>query len=209
MENVTIVDHPLIQHKLTLMRMRDTSSMKFRSLLYEISGLLAYEITRDCPTQEVEIETPIAKTSAPMLAGKKPTIVSILRAGNGLAEGILQLMPNLRVGHIGLYRDKNTDSVIEYYRKFPNDIAERQVILADPMVATGSTAVIAVNRLKEIKVKKISLLCLLATQQGIEYFQAYHPEIKIYTAAIDKGLTEQGYITPGVGDAGDRLFGTL
>ena len=207
---VTVIDHPLIQHKLTLMRQTQTSTAKFRQLLKEIGMLLAYEVTRDLPLKYEEIETPIAKMNAPMLAAsKKIVIISIMRAGQGLLDSILELIPSARVGHIGLYRDPTTKMVIEYYFKVPQDIEQRDVLIVDPMLATGNSAVAAVDRLKEVNPKSIKFLCLLAAPEGIEHFHQQHPDVQIYAAAVDERLDEQGYIVPGLGDAGDRLYGTM
>ena len=207
---VTVIDHPLIQHKLTLMRQTQTSTAKFRQLLKEIGMLLAYEVTRDLPLKYELIETPIAQMNAPMLAAsKKMVIVSIMRAGQGLLDGILELIPSARVGHIGLYRDPTTHMAIEYYFKVPLDIEQRDVLIVDPMLATGNSAVAAVDRLKEVNPKSIKFLCLLAAPEGIEHFQQQHPDVQIYTAAIDERLDDRGYIVPGLGDAGDRLYGTM
>ncbi len=207
---VTVIEHPLIQHKLTLMRQTQTSTGKFRQLLKEIGMLLAYEVTRDLPLKYELIETPIAQMNAPMLAAsKKMVIVSIMRAGQGLLDGILELIPSARVGHIGLYRDPTTHMAIEYYFKVPLDIEQRDVLIVDPMLATGNSAVAAVDRLKEVNPKSIKFLCLLAAPEGIEHFQQQHPDVLIYTAAIDERLDDRGYIVPGLGDAGDRLYGTM
>lgn len=209
-DKVTVIDHPLIQHKLTLMRQTQTSTGKFRQLLKEIGMLLAYEVTRDLPLKYELIETPIAQMNAPMLAAsKKMVIVSIMRAGQGLLDGILELIPSARVGHIGLYRDPTTHMAIEYYFKVPLDIEQRDVLIVDPMLATGNSAVAAVDRLKEVNPKSIKFLCLLAAPEGIEHFQQQHPDVLIYTAAIDERLDDRGYIVPGLGDAGDRLYGTM
>ncbi len=206
---VTVIDHPLILHKLTLMRQTTTSTAKFRNLLKEIGMLLAYEVTRDLPLKYEDIETPIAPMLAPMLAAeKKMVIVSIMRAGQGILDGILELMPSARVGHIGLYRDPTTHVAIEYYFKFPDDIEQRDVLIVDPMLATGNSAVAAVDRIKEVNPVSIKFLCLLAAPEGIAHFQEQHPDVPIYTAAIDDYLDEHGYIVPGLGDAGDRLYGT-
>jgi len=207
--NVTLIEHPLIQHKLTLMRRVETSTAKFRSLLTEISMLLAYEVTRDLPLKYESIKTPLAPMQAPILAPeKKLVIVSIMRAGQGILDGMLQLMPSDRVGHIGLYRDPATLVPVEYYFKVPHDIDERDMLVVDPMIATGNSAVAAVGRLKETSPKSLKLVCLLAAPEGIANFHEQHPDVPIYTAAIDEGLDEHGYIIPGLGDAGDRLFGT-
>jgi uracil phosphoribosyltransferase len=206
--SVTLIDHPLIQHKLTIMRKKGTSTAKFRQLLGEISMLLAYEVTRDMPLQKVEIETPLAKMDAPMLSGKKVVLISIMRAGQGILDGMLQLMPSARVGHIGLYRDPRTHIPVEYYFKVPTDVHEREMLVVDPMLATGNSAVAAVYRLKETNPQSIKFVCLLAAPEGIAHFHEEHPDVPIYTAAIDEKLDEHGYILPGLGDAGDRMFGT-
>jgi uracil phosphoribosyltransferase len=207
---VTVIDHPLVQHKLTLMRQTQTSTAKFRQLLKEIGMLLAYEVTRDLPLKYELIETPIASMNAPVLAPeKKLVIVSIMRAGQGLLDSILELIPSARVGHIGLYRDPTTLMSIEYYFKVPHDIEQRDVLIVDPMLATGNSAVAAADRLKEVNPKSIKFLCLLAAPEGIKHFQEQHPDVQIYTAAIDECLDEYGYIVPGLGDAGDRLYGTM
>ncbi|HAX88818.1 MAG TPA: uracil phosphoribosyltransferase [Cyanobacteria bacterium UBA11370] len=206
---VTIIDHPFVQHKLTLMRQADTSTAKFRQLMKEVGGLLAYEVTRDLPLKYEPIKTPIAPMLAPMLASeKKMVIVSIMRAGQGLLDGILELIPSARVGHIGLYREPTTYIPIEYYFKLPYDVEHRDILVVDPMVATGNTAVAAVDRIKEVNPLSIKFLCLLAAPQGISNFHEHHPDVPIYTAAIDEQLDEHGYIVPGLGDAGDRLYGT-
>ncbi|MDH3596205.1 MAG: uracil phosphoribosyltransferase [Rhodospirillales bacterium] len=206
--NVTVVDHPLVQHKLALMRRRETTTAEFRTLLREISLLLAYEVTRDLPLTEVEIETPLAKTKGPKLEGKKMVLISILRAGNGLLEGMLDLVPSARVGHIGLYRDPETLVAVEYYFKVPEGLEERQVIVVDPMLATGNSAAAALSRIKDAGARTIKYVCLLAAPEGIEALGEAHPDVPIYTAAIDERLNEHGYIVPGLGDAGDRLYGT-
>lgn len=209
MPEVTVIDHPLIQHKLTLMRQTETSTTKFRNLLKEIGILLAYEVTRDLQLKYEPIKTPIAPMMAPMLASeKKMVIVAIMRAGQGILDGFLELMPSARVGHIGLYRDPITHTAIEYYFKVPHDIDQRDVIVVDPMLATGNSAVAAVDRLKEVNPKSIRFLCLLAAPEGIAHFHEQHPDVPLYTAAIDDHLDEEGYIVPGLGDAGDRLYGT-
>lgn len=207
--NVHVIQHPLIQHKLTLMRRAETSTTKFRQLLREISMLLAYEVTRDLPLKTEPIQTPLATMAAPVLAPeKKMVVVPIMRAGQGILDGILELIPSARVGHIGLYRDPKTLAVIEYYFKVPQDSAERDVLVVDPMIATGNTAIVAVNRLKQIQPQSIRFMCLLAAPEGLRDFQQEHPDVPIYTAAIDERLDEHGYILPGLGDAGDRMFGT-
>ena len=205
---VTVVDHPLIQHKLTLMRVRDTNTASFRMLLSEISMLLAYEVTRDLPLTPQTIETPLATTSAPMLDGKKIVLVGILRAGIGLLDGMLRIIPSARVGHIGLYREEDTLEAVEYYINLPEDLQERDVILVDPMLATGGTAVAAVHRIKESGPRSISFVSLLSAPEGIAQFHLDHPDVPVVTAAIDDRLDENGYIVPGLGDAGDRMFGT-
>ena len=207
MGNVTVVDHPLVQHKLSLMRRRDTDTAKFRLLLREISLLLGYEVTRDLATETRSIETPLAETRASFLTGKKLVFISILRAGNGLLEGLLDLIPSARVGHVGLYRDPETLVAVEYYFKVPEDLGDRPVIVLDPMLATGNSAVAAVARLKEAHARDIKMLCLLAAPEGIAAFHAAHPDVAVYTAAVDERLDDHGYIVPGLGDAGDRLYG--
>jgi uracil phosphoribosyltransferase len=207
---VTVIDHPLVQHKLTLMRQTHTSTAKFRQLLKEIGMLLAYEVTRDLPLKYEQIKTPIALTLAPVLAPeKKLVVVSIMRAGQGLLESILELIPSARVGHIGLYRDPATLMSIEYYFKVPDDIEQRDVLIVDPMLATGNSAVAATDRIKEVNPKSIKFLCLLAAPEGIKHFHEQHPDVPVYAAAIDDRLDERGYIVPGLGDAGDRLYGTM
>jgi uracil phosphoribosyltransferase len=208
MNNLTVVDHPLVQHKLTLMRRTDTSTADFRRLLREISLLLAYEVTRDLPIELIDIATPVAPMRAPTLAGKKLCIISVLRAGNGILEGMLDLIPSARVGHIGLYRDPTTLEAIEYYFKVPEDIVERDVIVVDPMLATGNSAIAAVHRIKVREARTIKYVCLVAAPEGVAAFHADHPDVPIFTAALDERLNEHGYIVPGLGDAGDRLFGT-
>ncbi|AFY56654.1 MAG: uracil phosphoribosyltransferase [Rivularia sp. (in: Bacteria)] len=209
MQQVNLIKHPLIQHKLTLIRKAETSTAKFRALLKEVSLLLAYEVTRDLPLKSEVIQTPIAQMNAPVLAPeKKLVIISIQRAGQGILDGMLELMPSSRVGHIGLYRDPKTLIAIEYYFKVPDDIEKRDVLVVDPMLATGHTAVAAVERLKSTNPQSIKFVCLLAAPEGIEYFCKSHPDVQIFTAAIDEKLDENGYIVPGLGDAGDRMFGT-
>ncbi len=206
---VTVIDHPFVQHKLTLMRQADTSTAKFRQLMKEVGMLLAYEVTRDLPLKYEEIKTPLAPMKAPMLASeKKMVVVSIMRAGQGLLDGILELMPSARVGHIGLYREPTTHVTIEYYFKLPQDVENRDILVVDPMLATGNSAVAAVDRLKEVSFMSMKFLCLLAAPEGIKHFHEQHPDVPIYTAAIDDKLDEHGYIVPGLGDAGDRLYGT-
>ncbi|MGD1930133.1 MAG: uracil phosphoribosyltransferase [Leptolyngbyaceae cyanobacterium] len=208
MPSVTLIQHPLIQHKLTLMRQKDTSTAKFRQLLEEISMLLAYEVTRDLPLEKVAIETPMTTMDAPMLSGKKVVLISIMRAGQGILDGMLELMPSARVGHIGLYRNPKTHVPVEYYFKVPTDVNEREMLVVDPMLATGNSAVAAVYRLKETQPQSIKFVCLLAAPEGIAHFHEEHPDVPIFTAAIDERLDEHGYILPGLGDAGDRMFGT-
>jgi uracil phosphoribosyltransferase len=206
--NVTVLDHPLLQHKMTLLRQKQTSTAEFRRLTREISLLLCYEITRDLKLEMVEIETPLETMQSPMLAGKKLCFVSILRAGSGILEGLLDLVPSARVGHVGLYRDPRTLAPIEYYLKLPADVSERTAIIVDPMLATGYSAVAAVDRVKEAGATQIRFLCLLAAPEGLEVFQDSHPDVPVFTVAIDRELDEHGYIRPGLGDAGDRLYGT-
>ena len=206
--NLTIVDHPLVQHKLTLMRRKETPTALFRQLLREISTLLAYEVTRDLPLEETEIETPVAAMRAPILTGKKLCFVSILRAGNGILDGMLDLVPSARVGHVGLYRDPQTLVAVEYYYKVPEDVTDRLVVAVDPMLATGNSAVAAVHRLKEGGAQSIKFVCLLAAPEGIAAFNEAHPDVPIIAAARDSHLNDHGYIVPGIGDAGDRLYGT-
>ena len=205
---VTIVDHPLVQHKLTLMRQKDRSTKSFRQLLNEIGMLLCYEVTRDLPTQMVEIETPLQPMMAPMIAGKKLVFAPILRAGVGFLDGMLELVPAARVAHIGLYRDPDTLQAVEYYFKAPSDIAERMVVVMDPMLATANSAIAALDRLKERGAHDLRFMCLLAAPEGIAKMRDAHPDVRIWTAAIDSHLNDHGYIVPGLGDAGDRMFGT-
>jgi uracil phosphoribosyltransferase len=207
-KQIVVINHPLVQHKLTIMRKSDTSTVKFRILMNEISMLLAYEVTRDLEIEFEEIQTPLATMSSPILKGKKLVFVSILRAGNGLVEGMLNLVPSARIGHIGLYRDPKTLEPVEYYFKLPEHTNDRDVIVVDPMLATGNSAIAAVQEIKAFKPKSIKFLCLLAAPQGIESFHQEHPDVPIFTAAIDESLDECGYIIPGLGDAGDRLYGT-
>lgn len=206
--NLQIIDHPLIQHKLTLMRRRETSTRTFRQLVNEIAMLLCYEVTRDLPLTTELINTPMEEMDAPILAGKKLCFVSVLRAGNGLLDGMLNLIPSARVGHVGLYRDHDTLQAVEYYYKVPSDIADRLVIAVDPMLATANSAIAAVQRLKDGGADNIRFLCLLAAPEGVEAFNKAHPDVPLYTAAVDRQLNEAGYILPGLGDAGDRIFGT-
>jgi uracil phosphoribosyltransferase len=205
---VHVVRHPLVQHKLTLMRRKHTSVSQFRQLLEEISMLLAYEVTRDFPLHYETIETPLAEMSAPTIEGKKLVVVSILRAGDGILTGILKVVPSARVGHIGLYRDPKTLAAVQYYYKVPAELGDRDVIVVDPMLATGNSAVHAVDRVKRSKPKSLRFLCLLAAPEGIATLHASHPDVPVWTAAVDERLNDHGYIVPGLGDAGDRLFGT-
>jgi len=207
-EHLTIVKHPLVQHKLSLMREKETSSAVFRQLLREISQLLAYEVTRELPMTTKRIETPLTGMDAPVLAGKKMALVSILRAGNGLLDGVLELIPLARVGFVGLYRDEETLEPVQYYFKVPDALEDRLVIAVDPMLATGNSSVAAIDLLKEAGAKNIRFLCLLAAPEGVERMKSAHPDVPIITAALDEKLNELGYIVPGLGDAGDRMFGT-
>lgn len=209
MSQLHLVDHPLITHKLSIMRNKKTGSKDFRELLSEIAMLMAYEITRDLPLEDVTIETPITKMKAKMLSGRKLAIVPILRAGLGMVDGILSLVPVAKVGHIGLYRDPVTHKPVEYYCKFPTDIEERMVILIDPMLATGGSAVDALTLIKNKGCKNIRFMCLVAAPEGVKAVMEAHPDVDIYTAALDERLNEHDYIVPGLGDAGDRIFGTL
>jgi uracil phosphoribosyltransferase len=208
MQNLTIVDHPLVQHKLTIMRCKETSTASFRRLLREIAHLLCYEVTRDLETELTDIQTPVGAMKAPTLKGKKLVFASILRAGEGLLEGMLDLVPSARVAHIGLYRDPDTLEAIEYYFKAPSDVADRLVIVVDPMLATANSAIAAVAKLKERGANDIRFLCLLAAPEGVERFGKAHPDVPIFTASLDEKLNEHGYIVPGLGDAGDRMYGT-
>ena len=203
-----VIKHPLVQHKLTLMRRKETSTTNFRALLAEISMLLAYEVTRDFPTTMEEIETPLMKMSAPMLEGKKIVLISILRAGNGLLDGMLRILPSARVGHVGLYRNHETLAAVEYYFKVPSEMEDRDAIVLDPMLATGNSAVAAVERIKKVSPRSVKFVCLLAAPEGVATFHERHPDVPVYTAALDDRLNDKGYILPGLGDAGDRLFGT-
>ncbi len=205
---VHVIGHPLVQHKLSLMRSKETSTSTFRNLLREISMLLAYEVCRDMPTTLREIETPIAPMATPVLDGKKIVLISILRAGSGILDGMLQILPSARVGHIGLYRDHQTLQAVEYFFKVPDNMGDRDAILMDPMLATGNSAVAAVTRLKATQPRSIKFVCLLACPEGLAAFHAAHPDVPVFTAAVDERLNEKSYIVPGLGDAGDRLFGT-
>ena len=206
--NVTVVDHPLVQHKLTLMRDKNTSTAVFRQLLREITLLLAYEITRELPMTTKSVETPLEEMDSPTLAGKKLALVSILRAGNGMLDGVMELIPSARVGFVGLYRDEETLQPVQYYFKVPEGLDDRLVIAVDPMLATGNSSAAAIDLLKEAGAKDIRFLCLLAAPEGIARMRDAHPDVEIVTAAVDRGLNEKGYIMPGLGDAGDRMFGT-
>ena len=208
MRGVTVVDHPLVQHKLTLMRKKDTSTKSFRQLLKEIGALVCYEVTRDLPLETIEIETPLTAMLAPTIAGKKLVFAAILRSGMGMLEGMLELVPAARIAHVGLYRDPATLACVEYYFKAPDALGERTVIVVDPMLATGNTAIAAVDRLKEAGARNIRMACLLCAPEGLSNFQGHHPEVKVWTAAIDDHLNDHGYILPGLGDAGDRMYGT-
>ncbi len=208
MQGVTIVDHPLVQHKLTILRDKETSTRSFRTLLREISVLLCYEVTRDLPLEDVAIETPVAAMTGKRLAGKKLVFAPIMRAGMGLLDGMLELVPSARVAHIGLYRDPKTLKAVEYYFKAPSDVAERLVIVIDLMLATGYTAVAALDRLKEHGVKDMRFACVLAAPEGVDVLRSHHPDVPVWTAAVDEQLNEHSYIVPGLGDAGDRLYGT-
>lgn len=205
---VHLIDHPLVQHKLTLMRQKDLSTSSFRRLLHEISMLMAYEVTRDMPTRLIDIETPLAKMRSPVIEGRKTVFVVVMRAGNGFLDGMLEVVPGARVGHVGLYRDPKTLVAIEYYFKMPHSMHERDAIVLDPMLATGNSAVAAVDRIKETGPRSIRFVSLLAAPEGLKNFHGRHPDVPVYTAAVDERLDEHGYIVPGLGDAGDRLFGT-
>ncbi len=206
--NVHLIDHPLVQHKLTLMRKKESSTNSFRHLLNELSSLMAYEVCRDMALQDIEIETPLERMTAKVIDGKKLVFVSILRAGNGILDGVLSVVPGARVGHIGLYRDPNTLQAVEYYFKMPKNMEERDIVVVDPMLATGNSAAAAVSRLKACQPKSIKFLCLLTCPEGINAMYQAHPDVPVYTAAIDRELNSHGYILPGLGDAGDRIFGT-
>ncbi len=208
MSTVHLIDHPLVQHKLTLLRRKEASTKIFRQLVNEIAALVAYEVLRDIPLHDIEIETPLETMTGRVIDGKKLVFVSILRAGTGILDGMLDVVPGARVGHIGLYRDPKTLVAIEYYFKMPGDLQERDVVIVDPMLATGNSAVAAVDRLKECGPKSIKFVCLLTCPEGVAAMQKAHPDVPIYTAAVDRQLDEHGYILPGLGDAGDRIFGT-
>ena len=205
---LNLVSHPLVQHKLTLMRQKDRSTNSFRRLLHEIGMLMAYEVTRDMPTQLIDIETPLEAMKSPVIDGKKTVFVVVMRAGDGFLDGMLDVVPGARVGHVGLYRDPKTLVAVEYYFKMPHDMHERDAIVLDPMLATGNSAVAAVERLKETRPKSIRFVCLLAAPEGLKHFHDHHPDVPVYTAAVDRQLDAHGYIVPGLGDAGDRIFGT-
>ena len=207
-KNVTVISHPLVQHKLTLMRMEDTCCADFRRLLREVSMLLAYEVTRNLPLLNITIKTPVTEMQSPIIDGKKITLVSILRAGNGILDAMLELIPSARVGHIGIYRDPATLTPVEYYFKMPTEISQRDVVVVDPMLATGNSAAAAISRVKQLTPLSIKFVCLIASPEGLELLQNEHPDVPIFTAAIDKKLNEHGYIVPGLGDAGDRIYGT-
>ncbi|MBT6276866.1 MAG: uracil phosphoribosyltransferase [Chromatiales bacterium] len=208
MAELTVVDHPLVQHKLSLMRRKDTATSKFRQLLREISLLLGYEVMRDLAIESRTIETPMQSMDAPFLSGKKLVLVSILRAGNGLLEGMLDLVPSARVGHVGLYRDPVTLEAVEYYFKMPDALKDRPVLALDPMLATANSAIAAIGKLKSVGANDIKMVCLLAAPEGVAAFQSAHPDVPIFAAAVDEKLNEHGYILPGLGDAGDRIYGT-
>ena len=208
MHNVHLIEHPLVQHKLTLMRQKDASTHSFRTLLHEISALMAYELTRDIALHPVEIETPLEKMTGQLIDGKKLVFVSILRAGTGILDGMLSIVPAARVGHIGLYRDPETLRAVEYYFKMPSHTEERDVVLVDPMLAPGNTAVAAIERVKALQPRSVKFACLLACPEGIRTVHEAHPDVPIFTCAVDRELNDHGYILPGLGDAGDRIFGT-
>ncbi|ALI32549.1 uracil phosphoribosyltransferase [Weissella cibaria] len=208
MSKLTVFDHPLIQHKLTIIRDKNVGTKEFREIVDEIASLMAYEVTRDLPVEDVVVETPVAKTTQKTLAGKKLAIVPILRAGLGMVDGIMKLIPAARIGHIGMYRDEESLEPVEYFVKLPEDIDQREVLVVDPMLATGGSAVMAIDALKKRGATKIKLITLVSAPIGVETVQKAHPDVDVYTAGLDEGLNEHGYIVPGLGDAGDRLFGT-
>ena len=208
MVKVNILDHPLIQHKLTQIRQKDTSTTQFRQMINEIGGLLVYEITRDLPLEQIEIETPVAKTKANVIAGKKMVVVPILRAGLGMVDGILQMIPSARIGHIGIFRDEETLQPVEYFAKFPEELDQRDIFIVDPMLATGGSAIAAINSIKQRGAKNIKLVCLVGAPEGVKAINEAHPDVTVYLASLDEKLNEKGYIVPGLGDAGDRIFGT-
>lgn len=208
MIKVNILDHPLIQHKLTQIRQKDTSTTQFRQIINEIGGLMVYEITRDLPLEQIEIETPVAKTKANVIAGKKMVVVPILRAGLGMVDGILQMIPSARIGHIGIFRDEETLQPVEYFAKFPDGLDQRDIFIVDPMLATGGSAIAAINSIKQRGAKNIKLVCLVGAPEGVKAINDAHPDVTVYLASLDEKLNEKGYIVPGLGDAGDRIFGT-
>ena len=208
MVKVNILDHPLIQHKLTQIRQKDTSTTQFRQMINEIGGLMVYEITRDLPLEQIEIETPVAKTKANVIAGKKMVVVPILRAGLGMVDGILQMIPSARIGHIGIFRDEETLQPVEYFAKFPEELDQRDIFIGDPMLATGGSAIAAINSIKQRGAKNIKLVCLVGAPEGVKAINEAHPDVTVYLASLDEKLNEKGYIVPGLGDAGDRIFGT-
>ena len=208
MVKVNILDHPLIQHKLTQIRQKDTSTTQFRQMINEIGGLMVYEITRDLPLEQIEIETPVAKTKANVIAGKKMVVVPILRAGLGMVDGILQMIPSARIGHIGIFRDEETLQPVEYFAKFPEELDQRDIFIVDPMLATGGSAIAAINSIKQRGAKNIKLVCLVGAPEGVKAINEAHPDVTVYLASFDEKLNEIGYIVPGLGDAGDRIFGT-
>ena len=208
MVKVNILDHPLIQHKLTQIRQKDTSTTQFRQMINEIGGLMVYEITRDLPLEQIEFETPVAKTKANVIAGKKMVVVPILRAGLGMVDGILQMIPSARIGHIGIFRDEETLQPVEYFAKFPEELDQRDIFIVDPMLATGGSAIAAINSIKQRGAKNIKLVCLVGAPEGVKAINEAHPDVTVYLASLDEKLNEKGYIVPGLGDAGDRIFGT-
>ncbi|MBQ1769333.1 MAG: uracil phosphoribosyltransferase [Turicibacter sp.] len=208
MIKVNILDHPLIQHKLTQIRQKETSTTQFRQMINEIGGLMVYEITRDLPLEQIEIETPVAKTKANVIAGKKMVVVPILRAGLGMVDGILQMIPSARIGHIGIFRDEETLQPVEYFAKFPDELDQRDIFIVDPMLATGGSAIAAINSIKQRGAKNIKLVCLVGAPEGVKAINDAHPDVTVYLASLDEKLNEKGYIVPGLGDAGDRIFGT-
>ena len=208
MIKVNILDHPLIQHKLTQIRQKETSTTQFRQMINEIGGLMVYEITRDLPLEQIEIQTPVATTKANVIAGKKMVVVPILRAGLGMVDGILQMIPSARIGHIGIFRDEETLQPVEYFAKFPDELDQRDIFIVDPMLATGGSAIAAINSIKQRGAKNIKLVCLVGAPEGVKAVNNAHPDVTIYLASLDEKLNEKGYIVPGLGDAGDRIFGT-
>ena len=208
MIKVNILDHPLIQHKLTQIRQKETSTTQFRQMINEIGGFMVYEITRDLPLEQIEIQTPVATTKANVIAGKKMVVVPILRAGLGMVDGILQMIPSARIGHIGIFRDEETLQPVEYFAKFPDGLDQRDIFIVDPMLATGGSAIAAINSIKKRGAKNIKLVCLVGAPEGVKAVNEAHPDVTIYLASLDEKLNEKGYIVPGLGDAGDRIFGT-